>query len=260
MRTKAVQKSNEIVSTHFIRNRKNQNRKKTGSLSLLPDKLSHNQLVMLMAENPENEGLWREFTHRFANLIAATIIRESNRLNFTKGCENVNDLLQEVYLNLLNHNYRALKNFRGRHKNSIVRYLMITATHVVRNHFSRTLCQKRKQNGAIIHLDDGWNVADVAKPGSEENLRDRNWNAEIRAGELIEEVEYCLKKVMKSSRHPRRDMQIFRYYLYGGLQATEIATLSSFNLTEKRISNLLADMKKKVGKYLSKKTALVFST
>lgn len=261
MTKKTTRKLNQGTPNGIIQQKENRSRNfKSGVNTVLPNKLSHNKLIRLIAENPENEVLWREFTNRFAKLIVATIMRESNRLNFTKGCQNVNDLLQEVYLNLLKNNCRALKNFKGRHKNSIVRYLMISASHVVRTHFSRTLSQKRKQNGETVYIDDDRHLPNTLKPRTAENLRDRNWNAQMRAGELIEEVEYCLKKAIKSSRHPQRDMQIFRYYVYDGFQTSEIADISKFSITEKRVCNLLTEMKKKVSKYLMEKIFLAYPT
>jgi RNA polymerase sigma factor (sigma-70 family) len=90
--------------------------------------------------------VWDEFVARFNRRIVSFIIRERRARGIVQGAneaEVVGDLTQEVYVRLLAHDRRALRNFHGDSDLAVVAYLARVVRAVVGDHLRRERSQKR---------------------------------------------------------------------------------------------------------------------
>lgn len=211
-------------------------------------KLSHNELVKLIAESPRNESAWGEFYKRYHRHICYVIGRELNRLHRYKGHNLVEDLVQEVYTKLLANDCQALKDFEGKYENSIFTYLEIIAVRIVLKDYERCKTQKRSNLCKEVSLDaEVWNIHDRRLSDLKELVEIEGWESEFECAELQEEIEYHLKKILDHRRNQARDQLIFRYYLYAGLDAEEIALIHGIQLSPKTVLNIIGELKQELG-------------
>jgi RNA polymerase sigma factor (sigma-70 family) len=213
--------------------------------------LTHNELVKLIAKTPREESLWGDFVQRFHAYICCTITRELKRLHLYKRLDAVEDLAQEVYARLLTNDCQALKNFKGQYENSIFSYLEIIAIRIVLLDYAKTRSKKRTAAGGEISLDDlKWNVHEGRVVDLKEILHLEDWEEGVRLTELKEEIRYHLDNILGQRRNKERDELIFRYYLYAGLEAEEIALCRDINLSEKRVLNIIGEIKQELSRCL----------
>lgn len=81
-----------------------------------------------LAERP---GAWEAFVRRFAPYLAEVCRKTLKRCGRPAGSQEVDDMLQEVFLNFLERDRRALRHYRG--KASVAGYLAAIAVHRVLN-------------------------------------------------------------------------------------------------------------------------------
>src|SRR4030095_7772433 len=121
-----------------------------GEVRSVAVELTVHELLTQCMRRPPDEGAWREFVHRYHGAIRASVaktfhIRASQesdrRAQFPEDL--IEDLVQAVYVRLVEEGNRALKRFEGEHENSIYRYLGIISMNVVRDHFREAKAQKR---------------------------------------------------------------------------------------------------------------------
>ena len=210
-------------------------------------KLKHNKLVKLIAQSPRNESAWGEFYKRYHKYICCMISRELNRLHHYKGHNLVEDLVQEVYTKLLANDCQALKAFEGKYENAIFTYLEIIAVRIVLKDYARCKTQKRSNICKAVSLDarvrnihDGW-LSEL-----KELVQFEEWKSDFDYAELQEEIEYHLKKILGQRRNQERDQLIFRYYLYAGWSAEEIALIHGVQLSPKRVLNIISELKQEL--------------
>jgi RNA polymerase sigma factor (sigma-70 family) len=192
---------------------------------------SNTELIKFIAENPPNSpddpvwnAAWAEFYNRFHGFIIA-VIRKI--LWGTKYYHDAEDVAQEVYRILLKNKSQAMKNFRGEHENAAFEWLKI----ITRREAIRYLKTQRFRET----WDDITEVLErLELPG--ELKSDRGFM------ELIEEIEDCLKKLTRQSRHGKRDRLIFRLRYYKDLLPEEIARHLS-NISEKRVWGILTGLR-----------------
>ncbi|MDZ7288922.1 MAG: hypothetical protein ONB44_03960 [candidate division KSB1 bacterium] len=203
------------------------------------------ELVRLLADEPCHEGAWREFLHRFHKYVAFTIYNACKQLDYGEGIAKVEDLTQEVYVKLLNNNCEPLKRFTSSYENAILKYLKMMALRAVYTDFAARKAQKRQPAGGIISLDKtvDWTIDENRKIELLELLPANDLR---ETGELVEEIQFCLDKILQGSRHAHRDKLIFEYYLYHGFEPEEIASQLGFNLTVKRVENLISEIKQAI--------------
>jgi len=100
--------------------------------------ISHSELVNLCSQESKDRYAWIEFCSRFDQHIWSVINRECREKNifenFSQPKQVMNDLVQEVYVKLIEKDKKALRDFQGRYENSIFLYLGTIAKNVVRNH------------------------------------------------------------------------------------------------------------------------------
>lgn len=207
-------------------------------------KLTNNELVNLCAQNPRNRSAWLEFYSRFDERIWLVICRECKEKGLYENTPQfhqiVQDLVQDVYVKLVEKNCKALKAFVGVSENSIFTYIGIIAKNVVRNYLIKRGAQKRPSikktiDEALLSQDLEYAFATV----------EEEFTLEIRK----EEIEHILENSIKG-RDKERNKLIFNLYFYEGFSPEEIAAQFDFALSAKRIGNIISDIKQELRKEL----------
>jgi DNA-directed RNA polymerase specialized sigma24 family protein len=86
---------------------------------------------------------WEELVRRFRLAITSAVLRAAER-----WCDPTpqirDDLFQDIYFKICNHNCRMLRSFRPYHHNSIYGFLQVVAVNVVHDHFKAERSSKRR--------------------------------------------------------------------------------------------------------------------
>lgn len=199
--------------------------------------LTNNQLVNLCAQEPRNRSAWFEFYARFDERIWLVIYRECNQKGLSENTVQFNqilqDLVQDVYVKLVEKNCKALKAFIGVSENSFFTYIGIIARNVVRNYLKKMGAQKRpsieKSIDEILPIDIFKST--YVDPEDEFTLVIRK-----------EEIEDVIDEFLKG-RDKARNKLIFKLYFYEGFSPEEIASQFNFSLSAKRIGNIISEIK-----------------
>ncbi|MCI0614877.1 sigma-70 family RNA polymerase sigma factor [bacterium] len=212
--------------------------------------LANTELIELCAEAPRNEQAWTEFCARFDGHIRLMILRECREKQFSKEkpqfAEIFEDLVQEVYLKLVQKNCKALREFKASTANAIFAYLAIIARNVVRSHFTKEGAKKRRarlvslEAPAATSAEDGeLRVIDTIPspdPGPEAGL-----DQESQKQELENSLDTLLTGKSKT-----RDKLIFKLYWFEKFSPEQISAYCGIGLSPKRIINIISGIKKRL--------------
>lgn len=210
-------------------------------------KLTNRQLVVLCTREPKNELAWKAFYSRFDNHIRLVIIRECRNKGILNSpsdfATDLEDLVQDVYKNLLKDGCRALKNFRGRSENSIFLYLSVIAKHIIVNNIIKRKAQRRagktkSLDEPIKTSDDNFNIILKDIIQDQYNTIENQINFEY----LVDNIDEILNTKIKG-KNSERDKLIIKSHLYEDLAAEEIASLLPYKLSAKRIYNIISNSK-----------------
>lgn len=215
-----------------------------GSSRQLADGLTVSELLERCSQRPPDEEAWKEFVRRYDSAIRASVSK-TYRLRASQESDRrpqfpddlVDDLVQAVYMRLVEEGNRALKHFEGGRENSIYYYLGIISINVVRDHFREAKAYKRPK--VSFSLDELLEVA--GEGGILKNAIssiDGKLVAGSSAGLTVEEVEAALKKAV-SHRHSHRDTLIFRLRYYDGLTLEEIKQALGLEISAIGIGSIL---------------------
>ncbi len=211
--------------------------------------LSDLELVRLIGENPRNNHAFKEFIARFEELIQLYIFRTCQELNYKSGLSKIEDLTQDIYEQLLDNNCVKLKqitkNVRG--------YLIEMASNTARNHRRKSFTLKRRPPGGIEPLDPdppGWTIPERRKRNLIETIAGPDVSA---IKDLMDEVKLCLDHILQHTRKKERDRLIMTCYLFQDLDPGEIAALHRFDLTVKRLENLISAIMQALRQCLQRK-------
>lgn len=206
--------------------------------------LTVHELLLLCLQRPPDEEAWREFVHRYhgaiKNSVAKTFhLRASQetdrRAQFPDDL--IEDLVQAVYVRLIEEGNRALKRFEGEHENSIFQYLGIISVNVVRDYFREAKAQKRPKlsfslDELLENLGDGAMLKDAV------NNIDRTLTTAPAPSITMEDVEGALMRSV-SRRHRDRDALIFKLRYYEGLTLEEIKKALGLDISPIGIGSIL---------------------
>jgi RNA polymerase sigma factor (sigma-70 family) len=212
--------------------------------------LTHTNLVKLCAETPRNEQAWREFYSRFDNHIRLMLLRECRQKHFSKDKSQFEeifaDLVQDVYMKLVQKNCKALREYKASTENSIYTYLTVIARNAVRGYLTKESAKKRPTNLASLDAplasspDDGElrliDIIQSTDPGPDANL-----DAESQK----QEIENLLDKVL-TGKSKARDKLIFKLYWFEKLSPEQISAHCGIQLSPKRVINILSGIKKRL--------------
>jgi len=218
--------------------------------------LTVHELLTQCLRRPPNEEAWREFVCRYHAAIRAAVaktfhIRASQetdrRAQFPEDL--IEDLVQAVYLRLVEEGNRALDRFEGQHENSIFQYLAIIAVNVVRDHFREAKAQKRpKLSFSLDELLENTGEGGVLKDAVS---RIDGSAADQSSSVTMEDLEAALKRSV-SRRHHDRDALIFKLRYYEGLTLEEIKRALALDISPIGIGSILNRINNKLRTKLSR--------
>jgi len=207
------------------------------ALSVAVELTVHELLTQCM-RRPPDEGAWREFVHRYHGAIRASVARtfhlrasqeSDRRAQFPDDL--IEDLVQVVYMRLVEEGNRALDRFQGEHENSIFQYLGIIAVNVVRDHFREARAQKRpKLSFSLDELLDNTGEGGI--------LKNAVTDGPSGPGTVtLEDLEGAL--IRSVSRHRDRDALIFKLRYYEGMTLEEIKKALGLDISPIGIGSIL---------------------
>jgi RNA polymerase sigma factor (sigma-70 family) len=205
--------------------------------------LTVHELLRRCQQRPPDEDAWREFVRRYHGAIRASVTKTfhsratqetERRAQFPDDL--IEDLVQVVYVRLVEEGNRALDRFEGQHENSIFQYLGIIAMNVVRDHFREAKAQKRPKityslDELVENAGDGGMLKDGAK--SIDGL-----TTGAASSFSLEDLESALKRSV-SRRHRDRDALIFKLRYFDGLTLEEIKKTLSLEISPIGIGSIL---------------------
>jgi RNA polymerase sigma-70 factor, ECF subfamily len=170
---------------------------------------------------------WNEFVGRFQPLIASVIIKTLRR----GPCPNsslIDDLIQETYVKLFAHDFKALREFDSRHEKAFFGFLRVVASNVVQDHFRSHYSQKRgsgkvEEDLELTHARTPSNHGAVDKAERRILLAQMKKRLKVHAGE----VDFS------------RNYAIFQLYFEHGLTARAIADMPTIGLSTKGVESAL---------------------
>lgn len=195
-----------------------------------PASLSPEELVRVCTQSGDPIA-WEEFIRRFHRLIAGVVLRTARHWG-EPSSQFVDDLVQETYLKLCDHNCRLLREFESQHPDSIFGFLKVVAANVVRDHYKFVNAQKR---GAGQH-QESLNLAEAAHVN-----QGAGSPAAMERNLLLKEIERHLNECAAGAEH-QRDRMIFWLYYRQGLTARAIASLPTVALNIKGVESTILRM------------------
>ena len=206
--------------------------------------LTVHELLRRCLQRPPDEDAWREFVQRYHGAIRGSVaktfhVRASQeadrRAQFPEDL--IEDLVQVVYVRLVEEGNRALNRFAGEHENSIFQYLSIIAINVVRDHFREGKAQKRpKLSFSLDELMENAGEGGMLKEAvsSIDGTRTTGRPSDL----TMEDLEGALKRSV-SLRHGDRDALIFKLRYYEGLTLDEIKKALALDISPIGIGSIL---------------------
>ena len=158
---------------------------------------------------------------RYHPVITASALRVSRHWGVGTAQE-VDDVVQEIYLKLWAHNCRVLAEFQAPQAEAIYGYIKVVATNVAHDYFRRRSATKRGLKQTI-------------------SIKDAEWASlpeEMELSLTMKEVDRLLIDVTQHE-HGSRDRAIFRLYYRQGFTARNIAQLPGVRLNQKGVEAVL---------------------
>jgi RNA polymerase sigma factor (sigma-70 family) len=185
-------------------------------------------------------ALWEALQDRFHRQITTYVLR-TIRIHHGKADADVaSDLVQEVYLRLLEDKGRLMTSFRGETEFAVLAFLGRISMGVVTDFFRSQQAGKRMP-AEIISLDQA------------RRLENENRADDVDVTSILSWID--VSRLMESEpdrRNATRNVLIFKLHYVEGLTVREISQYRSFNLTETAIEvilkNLRTELKKRMGR------------
>lgn len=224
--------------------------------------ISSLDLVKLCSQ-PKNEVAWQEFYQRFNPYIEIYIKKAwkirtcSNNLMNPIVKETIADLIQEVYVKLLESNRQALQQFQGETEGSFLAYLSKIASNIVSEHFRKQLADKRR--GAEMSIEMLLDKAECEKSGSQEITHlflSTGGEKEILRALRNRQLSQILENSLSGS-NKQRDVLIFRACLVAGMSAQQVIEAENLNLKASSIESILRRIKDKLRQTLKTKPSIL---
>ena len=165
-------------------------------------------------------GAWNDFVDRFLGLVYHVVQHTADMRSFPLRPEDKEDVASAVLVKIVEHDYAALRQFRG--KSSLASYLTVIARRTCVNELASRAQIKDKEGGhANEHVTE---KAPAAKPKP--------------ALDTLEEVGKLLKKL------PSRERAVVRLFYLEGRSYEEIST--ELTIPVNSIGAILARARKKL--------------
>ena len=164
------------------------------------------------------EAPWRRFVGSFEDRIRMAVLHAFFRVGATPRWHTVDELVQDVYCRLLEHDRRILRECRARSESSVMGYLASVCTSVVVDHLRAQATQKRGGRTLVVRpVADGvrdhleWIADPAAGPEQRYLLREAR----------LEFLDSCSLVFAGDLRE--RNLEIFRLAFVEGWTSREIS-------------------------------------
>ncbi len=187
-----------------------------------------NELARACAQSTDPAD-WGEFLGRCAP-VAALVAGRVARMWQGGGAipSVVDDIVQEVFLKLCEHDRRILREFRPRGEDSFLGLLRVVTASVANDYFRRHFSQKRGGKVLTMVLDD---ELTTVVPRAYDKDKD------VQRAVLFSQLDHKLRAAPGATAS--RDRTIFWLYYLQGLTADEIADLPGSDLSAKGVESAL---------------------
>lgn len=176
------------------------------------------------AEVPE----WEQFVNRCSPLAAVVARRIARLWVSDPGPAAIDDIVQEVFLKLCEHERRILRDFEPRGEDSFFGLLRIVTASVTNDYFRRQYSTKRGGKVVTMPLLDG-DSSPAAQAGAEPSV--------MQQSALLGQLDRKLLSAPKIVG--ARDRALFWLYYRQGFTAEEISRLPAAGLTAKGVESAL---------------------
>ena len=211
----------------------------------MPDEITVGELLKKCSKRPPDEAAWNEFVRRF-HMTIKSFVRRTYHLRVGDDPDReqqfpedtIEDLVQVVYMKLIEDGNSALERFEGEHEHSIFKYLGMISKNVVLDHVRGIKARKRPRitvsidemllKGDIAYPEESFIVADSASGTVTEN----------DAALIKDEIEQALKMKVKGKNRDR-DITIFKLRFYDGLTFSEITKALNLDLSPVSVGSIL---------------------
>lgn len=211
-------------------------------------------LIKKCLEHSPNEIAWAEFVRRFNSIIRKNIIKtlqarlsEGFDPNLTIEDHRVDDLVQGVYIRLIQDNRQALKKFKGEFHTSIYSYLAAIAVNVVRDYCREIHAIKRPQIAVSLDSLLGESGDGVLARGN--SIHEENQLVDVMDEEeqeiVLRLIDEAFRRVPKWKNRDR-DVLMFKLRIIHGLKLKEIDNIMGLGLSTVTISSIVNRTLKKI--------------
>jgi RNA polymerase sigma-70 factor (ECF subfamily) len=165
---------------------------------------------------------WEEFIERYHGVITSAAVRVSRRWG-DGSSEEIDDVVQEIYLKLYTDRARIFAEFQASHPDAAFGFIKVVATNAARDFFRSKTAGKR-----------GAAVTDALAESSQHVQGPAGLERSVSVGELYRLVDKHTQYANGS-----RDRAIFHLYYRDGMTAQAISTLPGLDLNVKGVEAVL---------------------
>ena len=183
--------------------------------------LPPSQLLEACAK-PSVSGAWEEFMRRFHPVITSAALRVSRRWGAGNSNE-VDDVVQEIYLKLCLNAARILGSFRAIEPEAVFGYVKVVATNLAHDYFRQRFATKR----GVLQMTS---LTEAGEPVARSDDLERRLT--------LEQLDRLLVTVTQGE-NGSRDRAIFRLYFRQGMTAHAISQLPGIPMNHKGIEAVL---------------------
>jgi len=137
------------------------------------------------------QSAWNEFVRRFQEAISRSALKTARHYIAAPDPDLIDDFVSQTYMKVIDHDYRALRNFNCVHENGLYGYLRKIAANIVRDHFRRDPAE--------------WQPLDLDVP-------DSNPTRKVEKDIFFEQCVKRLRQRLGSEPNRERHLAIFTYY------------------------------------------------
>jgi RNA polymerase sigma factor (sigma-70 family) len=178
-------------------------------------------------------ALWRQFEKRFHRSVLTYVTRVMGNRFRSDSLDDARDLVQEVYLRLVEDNGRVLRSFKGDTEFSVKAFLARITVNVASEYYRSRNAEKRG-TAEIISIDQARQ--------QEMDLPEEAVKTNIASILSVIDIDRLLE-AEPDKRNAARNVLIFKLHYVNGFTAREIAQFPAFGLEVSAVGSILRNLK-----------------
>jgi RNA polymerase sigma factor (sigma-70 family) len=203
-------------------------------------KIPHDELIRLLAANPCNRVIAKEFMARYDEVIrrlaANAIYKRKGNVGYEVAQSLIEEAVSETYCRLWQNDCQVLRSFKCRYANSIFAYLQTITRSVVSNQIR--LYQRQRAFGQLESLEI-MEEERVGRLDGSRTVSSHSGNTGSPAVEynLMEEAVRDRLRFAFRDANVNRNFIIFKLHFLYGYRSHEIANIKGLGLSERGVGN-----------------------